>query len=206
MHPVATLAVTDWKKQVIYIHLLFVMIWCLCVVGKGWSNWGKISLIIKDSVVIIFVLKIESIYSTDVACTKVRPGTGNHFVYSSLVESAIIDPWWSMAANCILSSDNEEDQAESREVREVLSQQSTYVKLNVGGALFTTTIGTLTKYDNMLRAMFSGRMDVQTDEEGETRILLQYLSHYYKLYVVYTLYSSPLFLFILIPYLFQVGC
>ena len=44
---------------------------------------------------------------------------------------------------------------------------SKYVKLNVGGALFNTTIGTLTKQDSMLRAMFSGRMEVLTDSEGE---------------------------------------
>ncbi len=44
---------------------------------------------------------------------------------------------------------------------------SKYVKLNVGGGLFYTTIGTLTKYDNMLRAMFSGRMEVLTDSEGK---------------------------------------
>jgi len=43
---------------------------------------------------------------------------------------------------------------------------SKYVKLNVGGALFNTTIGTLTKQDSMLRAMFSGRMEVLTDSEG----------------------------------------
>ncbi|CAH1232888.1 BTB/POZ domain-containing adapter for CUL3-mediated RhoA degradation protein 3-like [Branchiostoma lanceolatum] len=43
---------------------------------------------------------------------------------------------------------------------------SKYVKLNVGGALFYTTMGTLTKQDNMLRAMFSGRMEVLTDSEG----------------------------------------
>lgn len=34
------------------------------------------------------------------------------------------------------------------------------MKLNVGGALFQTTLATLTKQDTMLRAMFSGRMDV----------------------------------------------
>lgn len=44
---------------------------------------------------------------------------------------------------------------------------SKYVKLNVGGSLFYTTIDTLTKQDNMLRAMFSGRMEVLTDSEGE---------------------------------------
>jgi len=43
---------------------------------------------------------------------------------------------------------------------------SQYVKLNVGGSLHYTTIGTLIKHDNMLRAMFSGRMEVLTDSEG----------------------------------------
>ena len=43
---------------------------------------------------------------------------------------------------------------------------SKYVKLNVGGMLFHTTIGTLTKLDNMLRAMFSGRIEVLTDVDG----------------------------------------
>lgn len=41
-----------------------------------------------------------------------------------------------------------------------------YVKLNVGGSLHYTTIGTLSKQDSMLRAMFSGRMEVLTDTEG----------------------------------------
>lgn len=44
---------------------------------------------------------------------------------------------------------------------------SQYVKLNIGGSLHYTTIGTLTKHDTMLRAMFSGRMEVLTDSEGE---------------------------------------
>ena len=46
---------------------------------------------------------------------------------------------------------------------------SKYVKLNVGGALFYTTVATLNnpKHDTMLRAMFSGRMEVQTDAEGK---------------------------------------
>lgn len=44
---------------------------------------------------------------------------------------------------------------------------SQYVKLNVGGCLHYTTIGTLTKNDTMLRAMFSGRMEVLTDSEGK---------------------------------------
>eukprot|EP00794_Sanderia_malayensis_P014163 gene14163-15642_t len=42
-----------------------------------------------------------------------------------------------------------------------------YVKLNVGGSLFYTTIGTLTsKQGTMLEAMFSGRMEVLADNEG----------------------------------------
>lgn len=48
----------------------------------------------------------------------------------------------------------------------VRGSPSQYVKLNVGGSLQYTTIGTLTKGDNMLRAMFSGRMEVRTDAEG----------------------------------------
>lgn len=44
---------------------------------------------------------------------------------------------------------------------------SQYVKLNVGGRLYYTTIATLTaKKDTMLQAMFSGRMEVLTDSEG----------------------------------------
>ncbi len=49
----------------------------------------------------------------------------------------------------------------------VRGSPSQYVKLNVGGSLYYTTIGTLTKHDNMLRAMFSGRMEVLTDAEGQ---------------------------------------
>jgi len=48
----------------------------------------------------------------------------------------------------------------------VKGNPSKYVKLNVGGSLHYTTIGTLTKHDNMLRAMFSGRMEVLTDSDG----------------------------------------
>ena len=55
---------------------------------------------------------------------------------------------------------------EVEEILDKLRLRSKYVKLNVGGTLFTTTVTTLTKQDNMLRAMFSGRMELQTDEEG----------------------------------------
>lgn len=47
-----------------------------------------------------------------------------------------------------------------------MSGPSQYVKLNVGGSLFQTTIGTLTKTESMLSAMFSGRHVVYTDSEG----------------------------------------
>ncbi|KAL4003815.1 BTB/POZ domain-containing adapter for CUL3-mediated RhoA degradation protein 2 domain protein [Acanthocheilonema viteae] len=43
---------------------------------------------------------------------------------------------------------------------------SQYIKLNVGGALYQTTVSTLAKHDSMLRAMFSGRMEVLTDNDG----------------------------------------
>lgn len=47
-----------------------------------------------------------------------------------------------------------------------LTNQHRYIKLNIGGRLFSTSIDTLTKQDNMLRAMFSGRMDLITDLDG----------------------------------------
>ena len=46
------------------------------------------------------------------------------------------------------------------------SGPSQYVKLNEGGIFHYTTCSTLTKHDNMLRAMFSGRMEVLTDADG----------------------------------------
>lgn len=49
------------------------------------------------------------------------------------------------------------------------SPSSKYVKLNIGGALYYTTMQTLTKQDTMLKAMFSGRMEVLTDSEGKGR-------------------------------------
>ncbi|XP_053213219.1 BTB/POZ domain-containing adapter for CUL3-mediated RhoA degradation protein 2-like [Panonychus citri] len=44
--------------------------------------------------------------------------------------------------------------------------KSEYVKLNVGGSLFQTTISTLTRVDCMLKSMFSGQLPVQKDQEG----------------------------------------
>ncbi|XP_066492409.1 BTB/POZ domain-containing adapter for CUL3-mediated RhoA degradation protein 2 [Tiliqua scincoides] len=41
-----------------------------------------------------------------------------------------------------------------------------YVRLNVGGALYYTTVQVLTRHDTMLKAMFSGRMEVLSDKEG----------------------------------------
>lgn len=41
-----------------------------------------------------------------------------------------------------------------------------YVRLNVGGTLFYTTVQLLTKQDSMLKAMFSGKKEVFTDKEG----------------------------------------
>ena len=70
--------------------------------------------------------------------------------------------------------DDEDEEILSSGLAEVkmdaFREKSKYIKLNVGGALFTTTLRTLLKEDNMLRAMFSGRMEVQTDEEGNSFI------------------------------------
>lgn len=41
-----------------------------------------------------------------------------------------------------------------------------YVRLNVGGALFYTTLQVLTRQNSMLKAMFSGQKEVFTDKEG----------------------------------------
>ncbi|XP_008582781.1 PREDICTED: BTB/POZ domain-containing adapter for CUL3-mediated RhoA degradation protein 1 isoform X2 [Galeopterus variegatus] len=47
-----------------------------------------------------------------------------------------------------------------------LTPNSKYVKLNVGGSLHYTTLRTLTGQDTMLKAMFSGRVEVLTDAGG----------------------------------------
>jgi len=49
----------------------------------------------------------------------------------------------------------------------LIKSQGKYVKLNVGGSLFYSTVGTLTKQDNMLRAMFSERIPLEKDDEGK---------------------------------------
>ncbi|MBN3283663.1 BACD2 protein, partial [Polyodon spathula] len=46
------------------------------------------------------------------------------------------------------------------------SPNHNYVRLNVGGAVYFTTVQVLTRQDTMLKAMFSGRMEVLTDKEG----------------------------------------
>lgn len=56
---------------------------------------------------------------------------------------------------------------------------SQYVKLNVGGCLHYTTIATLTKSDTMLRAMFSGRMEVLTDTEGMSQKFEYFILDFY---------------------------
>ncbi len=55
--------------------------------------------------------------------------------------------------------------------------QGKYVKLNVGGSLHYTTLATLTKHDNMLRAMFSERIPLEKDEEGEHTHTHPHISH-----------------------------
>ncbi|KAF5901971.1 BTB/POZ domain-containing adapter for CUL3-mediated RhoA degradation protein 2-like, partial [Clarias magur] len=43
---------------------------------------------------------------------------------------------------------------------------SKYVRLNVGGALYYSTVQVLTRQDTLLKSMFSGKMEVFTDKEG----------------------------------------
>lgn len=67
------------------------------------------------------------------------------------------------------SRSQKEKDEEIEESLQRLKNQGKYVKLNVGGSLHYTTLGTLTKHDNMLRAMFSERIPLQTDDEGRER-------------------------------------
>ncbi|XP_029571865.1 BTB/POZ domain-containing adapter for CUL3-mediated RhoA degradation protein 2-like isoform X3 [Salmo trutta] len=50
--------------------------------------------------------------------------------------------------------------------RAALGLGNKYVRLNVGGTLFYTTLQVLTRQDSMLKAMFSGRKEVFIDREG----------------------------------------
>jgi len=77
----------------------------------------------------------------------------------------------------------------SGEHKTVIKYPSEYVKLNIGGSLHYTTIGTLQKHDTMLRAMFSGRMEVLTDSEGE-------VSRYLDISLIYTLNCNSLEIFL----------
>lgn len=50
--------------------------------------------------------------------------------------------------------------------RAALGLGNKYVRLNVGGTLFYTTLQVLTRQDSMLKAMFSGKKEVFIDREG----------------------------------------
>lgn len=52
-----------------------------------------------------------------------------------------------------------------------------YVRLNVGGTLFYTTLQVLTRQDSMLKAMFSGRKEVFIDREGEKDLSINNLQN-----------------------------
>lgn len=66
-----------------------------------------------------------------------------------------------------------------------------YVKLNVGGRLFSTSLDTLTKQDNMLRAMFSGRLDVSTDADGY--ILIDRSGRHFEFLLNYLRDDDPMY-------------
>lgn len=42
-----------------------------------------------------------------------------------------------------------------------------YVRLNVGGTLYYSTLQVLTRLDSLFKTMFSGKMEVFTDKEGK---------------------------------------
>lgn len=66
-----------------------------------------------------------------------------------------------------------------------------YVKLNIGGRLFSTSLDTLTKQDNMLRAMFSGRLDVSTDADGY--ILIDRSGRHFEFLLNYLRDDDPMY-------------
>lgn len=69
-------------------------------------------------------------------------------------------------------------QSSEEKAIEAIKHTSKYVKLNIGGSLYYTTLDTLTKQDNMLRAMFSGRLDVKTDEDGRQKYTSVYITKF----------------------------
>ena len=85
--------------------------------------------------------------------------------YDALISGASSSTSLALAGS-ISASHSSSTVAPSPSMNSLKGNPSQYVKLNVGGSLHYTTIGTLTKGDNMLRAMFSGRMEVLTDTEG----------------------------------------
>ncbi|KAH7958366.1 hypothetical protein HPB49_001050 [Dermacentor silvarum] len=97
----------------------------------------------------------------------VKTGQPRQVSRAHQVKAAIIDALCASTLPPPPGPTAEEAKTMSGDHRTVINgSPSQYVKLNVGGSLHYTTIGTLTKHDSMLRAMFSGRMEVLTDSEG----------------------------------------
>lgn len=57
-------------------------------------------------------------------------------------------------------------QTQTCSYRGAVGLSNKYVRLNVGGTLFYTTLQILTRQDSLLKAMFSGQREVFTDKEG----------------------------------------
>jgi len=79
---------------------------------------------------------------------------------------SVVVPYVQCSNDSMKKSSNDSQKAETIDNEVDIVSPNKYVKLNVGGSLHYTTMGTLTKEDNMLRAMFSGRMVVLSDKEG----------------------------------------
>lgn len=62
---------------------------------------------------------------------------------------------------------------------------SKYVRLNVGGTLYYSTVQVLTRQDTLLRSMFSGKMEVFTDKEGECWLITDQIFIYFIFFMFF---------------------
>jgi hypothetical protein len=65
-----------------------------------------------------------------------------------------------------LESEKQKFEETKNLVRDLNPKSSDIIKINAGGTLFTTSITTLTKYDGLLKKMFSGEFKVEKMEDG----------------------------------------
>ena len=163
-----TLIVTTWRVEVCYasfIRILRVIEWrfslyrCLSMRFQGVLLWKRT----------LFSYFNQLVMSAEAGAS----GSGNNVVGVATSSGVVANAPRPASASpgpanalAVASPPPAIPTTSSTAAVKIRGAPSKYVKLNVGGALFYTTIDTLTKQDNMLRAMFSGRMEVLTDSEG----------------------------------------